>query len=230
VMTEARSIFQPGEIGIARPYLSKGEYVYQVLKGKIANGYLERNKIYTIVEIAENLGVSRTPVGEAVKILASQDYVIMYPGVGFKVKDLTIEDIRENLTISGALEEVVLRKIIKDNVTTVEPLQKAVERSWKGIKNQKPELYTEASSDFHKILCRLSCLPKLTQILQENVLVHELWYREGARRYPQYIERLIVDHEAMIELIQNRDSDHISEVMNLHVEHCEEVLIKVIQG
>src|SRR5271157_1211573 len=127
-MTEARSIYQPGEIEIARPYLSKGEYVYQVLKGKIANGYLERNKTYTIVEIAEKLGVSRTPVGEAVKILASQNYIIMYPGVGFKVKELTIEDIQENLTIAGALEEAVLRIIIRNKVTEVEPLQRANEK------------------------------------------------------------------------------------------------------
>lgn len=213
---------------MARPFLSKGEYVYQVLKGKLANGYLERNKIYTIVEIAENLGVSRTPVGEAVKILASQDYVIMYPGVGFKVKDLTIEDIRENLTISGALEEAVLRKIINDKVTSVEALQRAVDKSWKGIKTQKPDLYTQASSEFHKALYGLSCLPKLTEILQENVLVHEAWYRDGASRYPASIECLIVDHEAIIDLIQNGAYQRISEVIQAHVEHCEEVLIKVI--
>jgi DNA-binding GntR family transcriptional regulator len=228
-MTQAKTFYKQGEIEIARPFLSKGEYVYQVLKGKIANGYLERNKTYTIVEIAENLGVSRTPVGEAVKILASQDYVIMYPGVGFKVRELTIADIRENLTISGALEEAVLRKIIRDKVAPVEPLQRAVERSWKSIKNQTPELYTQASSDFHRALYGLSCLPKLTEILQENVLVHELWYRQGAARYPQYIERLITDHEAIIDLIQNRNYDQIAEVINKHVEHCEEVLIKVIQ-
>ncbi|HMD89344.1 MAG TPA: GntR family transcriptional regulator [Anaerolineaceae bacterium] len=229
-MTEARSIYQPGEIEIARPYLSKGEYVYQVLKGKIANGYLERNKTYTIVEIAEKLGVSRTPVGEAVKILASQDYVIMYPGVGFKIKELTIEDIRENLIISGALEEAVLRKIIQDQDTTIEPLQRAVERSWQAIKNNIPELYIQASSDFHKALFALSRLRKLTEIVQENVFGHELWYREGAIRYPQAIERLIVDHEAIIALIQMRNEKQITDVIQNHVEHCQDLLIKVIKG
>ena len=229
-MTQAGTIYKQNELEIARPFLSKGEYVYQVLKGKIANGYLERNKTYTIVEIAENLGVSRTPVGEAVKILASQNYIIMYPGVGFKVKDLTIEDIRENLIISGALEEATLRKIIKDKVMTIDPLQKAVQRSWEGIHNQKAELYTQASSDFHKMLYGLSNLTRLTKVLQENVLGHELWYSEGVRRYPQYIERLIYDHEAIIGLIQNQDYERISEVINKHVEHCEEVLIKVIKG
>jgi len=229
-MTQARAFYKQGETELARPFLSKGEYVYQVLKGKIANGYLERNKTYTIVEIAETLGVSRTPVGEAVKILASQDFVIMYPGVGFKVKDLTMADIRENLTISGALEEAVLRKIIQDGDAPVEALKRAVEKSWKGIKNQKPELYTQASADFHKALYGLACLPKLTEILQENVLVHELWYREGASRYPQFIEGLIADHEAIIDIIQNRAYERISEVIHQHVEHCEELLIKVIKG
>jgi len=229
-MTQPTTFYKQGKIELGRPYLSKGEYVYQVLKGKIANGYLERNKTYTIVEIAENLGVSRTPVGEAVKILASQNYIIMYPGVGFKVKELTIEDIQENLTIAGALEEAVLRIIIKNKVTEVEPLQRANEKSWKGIKDQIPELYTQASIDFHIALYGLSCLPKLTEILQENVLVHELWYREGASRYPKSIERLIVDHEAIVDLIQTGSYNQIADVITNHVEHCEEVLIKVIKG
>jgi DNA-binding GntR family transcriptional regulator len=229
-MTQARTFYRQGEIEIPRPFLSKGEYVYQVLKGKIANGYLERNKTYTIVEIAENLGVSRTPVGEAVKILASQDYISMYPGVGFKVKELTIDDIRENLTISGALEEAVIRKIIKDETAPTEQLHTAIEKSWSGIKNQMPELYTQASAEFHKALYGLSHLPKLTEILQENVLVHEIWYCEGASRYPKSIESLIVDHEAIVDLIQNGNYDQIAEVINNHVEHCQEVLIKVIKG
>jgi len=229
-MSQTKMMYKQGEINPPRPFLSKGEYVYQVLKGKIADGYLERNKTYTIVEIAESLGVSRTPVGEAVKILASQDYVLMFPGVGFRVKELTIADIRENLTISGALEEAVLRKILQDPVSTVEPLRRAIEKSWKAMRNRQPDQYTQASADFHKALYGMACLPKLTAILQESVLVHELWYREGANRFPETIEPLIADHEAILAVIESRDYGRISEVIQTHVEHCVEVLTKVIKG
>jgi DNA-binding GntR family transcriptional regulator len=217
-------------IELKRPFFSKGEYVYQLLKEKIANGYLERNKIYTIVEIAEGLGISRTPVGEAVKILASQKYIALYQGVGFKVKELNMDDIRENLTISGALEMAVLRKIIKDGTNTIEKLEEAVATSWKAIENQTPELYTQSSAEFHKAFYALAALPRVTEILYENVFVHEMWYREGATCYPEGTKRLIVDHENIIRVIRHRDYGQIDAVINTHIENCEEVLLQVIQA
>ena len=211
------------------PFFSKGEYAYQLLKEKIANGYLERNKIYTIVEIAESLGISRTPVGEAVKILASQNYINLNQGVGFKVKELSEDDIRENLMISGALEVVVLKKIIRDGIRTTEKLEEAVAKSWKAIEGQSAELYTQSSAEFHKAFYTLATLPRLTEILYENVFVHEIWYREGVLSFPDGIKRLIVDHENIINIIRRGDSNQIDKVINTHVENCEEVLLKVIQ-
>lgn len=217
------------EIELKQPFFSKAEYVYQLLKDKIANGYLERNKIYTIVEIAQELGISRTPVGEAVKILASRKYIILYQGVGFKVKELTKDDIHENLTISGALEMAVLKKIIKDGTKKIDKLEEAVAKSWEAMENQTPVLYTQSSAEFHKAFYALAALPKVTEILQENVFVHEIWYREGASCYPVGIKRLISDHENIIEVIKHADYDRISNVINTHSENCEDVLLKVIQ-
>jgi GntR family transcriptional regulator, trigonelline degradation regulator len=217
------------EMELKQPFFSKAEYVYQLLKDKIANGYLERNKIYTIVEIAHGLGISRTPVGEAVKILASRKYIILYQGVGFKVKELTKDDIRENLTITGALEMAVLKKIIQDGTNTIEKLQEAVAKSWRAMKHKTPMLYTQSSAEFHKAFYALAAWPRVTEILHENVFVHEIWYREGASCYPEGIKRLIGDHENIIKIIKHADYDRIGKVINAHVENCEEVLLKVIQ-
>lgn len=217
------------DIDTQRPFLSKGAYVYQLLKEKIINGSLERNKIYTIVEIAESLGVSRTPVGEAVKILASQDYINLQQGVGFTVKELTVDDIRENLIISGALEEAVIRKIIQDGVASTEKLEETVERSQQALKNMDSESYTRASADFHKELYTLSGLHKVAEILREHVYSHEIWYREGARRYPDMTQLLISDHKKIVDLIHKGESQHIAEVMSAHVENCAGILSRVIQ-
>lgn len=228
-MAEIRLFDRQSELEMDRPFLSKGEYVYQTLKKKIVNGYLERNKIYTIVEIADDLGVSRTPVGEAVKILVSQNYILMYQGVGFKVREISVDDIRETLTISGALEEAVIRKILKDDSPAPEGLYDAIQKSWKALDEKTPELYTEASGDFHTILYGMSGFHRVTEILRENVFVHEVWYREGASLYPELIKRMIVDHENMLDLIQKRDDARIADVVNRHVENCADVLTKVIE-
>lgn len=215
---------------LTRPFLSKGQYVYHLLKDKIVNGYLERSRIYTIIEIAESLGVSRTPVSEAVKILGAQYYIILYPGVGFKIRELSAEDIHENLAISGALEKAVLEKIIRDGTTPTERMQEAVDRSRQALENQAPELYTHNSADFHRAFYALADFPKVTEILYENVFVHEIWYREGVCQYPELIKRLIDDHENIIRIIQHQYFERISEVINAHIENCEDVLIKVVQA
>lgn len=212
-----------------RPYLSKGEYVYHLLKEKIISGYLERNKTYTIVEIAENLGVSRTPVGEAVKILGSQNYIILYPGVGFKVKELTTEDIRETLLISGALEEVMLRKIIQDGAAPTEKLKEALKKSWEAFEENAADLYTQSSANFHKELSEMAALPRATEILNENIYAHEIWYRAGAARYPEMTRRLIVDHANIVDMIERREFNRITEVITTHVENCERILSRVIK-
>jgi DNA-binding GntR family transcriptional regulator len=211
------------------PFFSKGEYAYHLLREKIANGYLERNRIYTIVEIAESLGMSRTPVGEAVKILAAQNYIILNQGVGFKIKELNKDDIHENLIISGALEAVVLKKIVSDGTKTIDTLEEAVAKSWSAMEDQIPELYTQSSAEFHKAFYPMAALPRVTEILYANVFVHEVWYREAANRYPEEIKRLIVDHENIISVIKYGASDRADEVINAHVENCEEVLLKIIQ-
>jgi len=217
------------ETGHLRPYISKGDYVYRSLKQKIVNGHLERNKIHTIVEIAENLGVSRTPVGEAVKILASQNFIILTPGVGFKIKELSIADIHETLLITGALEEVMLRKIVKDGTPPTEKLKEALKKSREAVENHTPNLYTEASANFHRALFEMSGLPRVTEILNENVLAHEIFYIEGANRFPHLINQLIVDHAGIVSLIENREYNRITETIDLHVENCVRILSKVIK-
>ena len=217
-------------IELKRPFFSKGEYVYQLLRDKIANGYLERNKIYAIVEIAEGLGICRTAVGEAVKILASQKYIALYKEVGFKVKELNSHDIRENLTISGALEMAVLRKIIKDGTNTIEKLREAVATSWKAIENQISELYTQSSAEFHKAFYALAVLPRVTEILYANVFVNDMWHREGITCSAEGIKRLIVEHENIIKVIRHRHYGQIDEVINTHIEDCEEVLLQFMQA
>jgi DNA-binding GntR family transcriptional regulator len=212
-----------------RPFLSKGEYVYQLLKEKIRNGYLEKNKIYTIVEIAESLGVSRTPVCEAVKILGAQNLIFLQQGVGFKVRELSIDEVREDLTIAGALEEAVLRKIIQDETDPTAELLAALQKSWRAVEDRAPELYTQASADFHKALYSLSKQPKVIEILQENVFVHEIWYRQGAKDYPEEVKRLVCDHENIVGLIEHRDYGRITEVITGHVQNCEAILTKVIE-
>jgi len=98
-------------------FTSKSEYVYETLRERIMLGELQVNKRYKVVEIAAELGVSRTPVSNAVKILASQGYVTLFPSVGFEIKQLTLKEVEGILMIRGVLEELALELAV-GNVTS----------------------------------------------------------------------------------------------------------------
>jgi DNA-binding GntR family transcriptional regulator len=131
--------------------------------------------------------------------------------------------------ISGALEVVVLKKIIRDGIRTTKKLEEAVAKSWSAIESQNPELYTQSSAEFHKAFYSIAALPRVTEILYANVFVHELWYREAADRNPEGIKRLIEDHENIISVIKNIANARVEDVINAHIENCAGVLLKVIQ-
>ena len=131
--------------------------------------------------------------------------------------------------ITGALEEVMLRKIVKDGTAPSEKLIDALARSRESLEKNTPDLYTQASADFHRALSEMSALPRVTEILNENVLAHEIFYIEGAIRYPQMIQRLIEDHASIVELIEKKDYDSIPKFSIHHVENCVQILSRVIK-
>src|SRR6056297_804513 len=85
-------------------YKPLGNIVYESLKESILNGSLKPGEKLMESRIAEDLGVSRTPVREAIRKLEKEKYVKMIPRKGAYVEDLTMEDILEVLEIRIVLE------------------------------------------------------------------------------------------------------------------------------
>lgn len=201
--------------------LTKGEFVYRILRDRIFSGELRKDRIYKVVEIAEELGVSRTPVSEAVKILVSQGYLIMLPGVGFKVKSLTSQEVDEILLISSVLEKLALERIIREESDlNMDVLLECLDGCELAVKRQDVDEYARLTDQFHKTLYAASGLPKLVEVL-ENVSIHEALYQESVVRNPQAILTLINDHRLLLEIIRDKKLDKIDGFMDRHVCNCQ---------
>lgn len=87
-----------------RNYKPLGEVVFEYLRNAILNGELKPGERLMEVTLAEQLGVSRTPVREAIRKLEKESFVIMIPRKGAYVADLTKKDILEVLEIRKELE------------------------------------------------------------------------------------------------------------------------------
>ena len=91
-------------------YLPLRDVVFQTLRNAILKGELKPGERLMEIQLAQKLGVSRTPVREALRKLELEGLVIMIPRRGAIVADITIQDLNDVLEVREALEELAVKK------------------------------------------------------------------------------------------------------------------------
>ena len=102
-MSPTRSTFPPLQTRSLR------EQVYEYLRDEMNRGQLQPGAFLDLNAIAERLGISRTPLREALLQLETQGFVTVLPRRGFRLNQLSLDDIRHYYEIIGALEAATLR-------------------------------------------------------------------------------------------------------------------------
>lgn len=84
---------------------------YEYIKGRILNGTLTFNKVYSETGLAQEMGISRTPVRDAIHVLYQEGLVDIIPSKGFALHKLTERDVMETYEIRSAIEGYCARKL-----------------------------------------------------------------------------------------------------------------------
>lgn len=86
---------------------------YEKLKAMITDGELQHNTIYSETKISQELGISRTPLRDAVQRLSQEGYIDVIPSKGFRIHEMTEEDLTETCQIRSALEGFCVVELAK---------------------------------------------------------------------------------------------------------------------
>lgn len=192
------------------------EQVYDFLRDEMSKGGLQPGAYLDLNEIAKRLGVSRTPLREALLNLESQGFVTVLPRRGFQLNELTLDDIRSFYEIIGALEASALRNVgfslSSDDLTRMRVLDRQMNEA---VAARDFDRYYQANLAFHDVYLTRSENRRL--VAQVQLLKRRLydWPRRQSM-LQAWEQHSVVEHEEFLSLLErgliDAAADHLQHV------------------
>ncbi len=189
------------------------------LRQMIVDGDLEPGGKVPEKALTERFGVSRTPVREALKVLAAEGYVRLIPNRGSVVSELTIKDLEEAFPVIAALEgaagELACHNASDEEIAAIRKTNHAMHAAFEA--GDMPR-YFDLNQQIHGAILSAARNPML---LQHHRKVAQLVQRARyqANRTPQRWHEAVVEHDAIIEALEARDGERLGRLMKEHLEH-----------
>lgn len=209
-------------------YLPLRDVVFNTLRQAILKGELKPGERLMEIALAERLGVSRTPIREAMRKLELEGLVVMIPRRGAQVANITEKDLNDVLEVRIALENVAIEKACKRMT------EEEMGRLWLAAKEFEHIIgednlvkLAEADVAFHEIIYQASDNKRLMQVLnnmREQIYRYRVEYLKDADTRNVLVE----EHEELTKAIKERDTARAQEISFRHIENQRMGIIKSI--
>ncbi|MFK0095761.1 GntR family transcriptional regulator [Pseudomonas sp. NPDC090592] len=168
-------------------------------------------------ELCEVLGISRTPLREALKVLAMEGLIELRPNRGARVAQMSDVEIRETFELMSGIEafngQLACERITDSEVQTIRSLHFQMLQA---KASDDLSLYFEKNAAIHdaiSLAARNETLRKTYLTLNRKIQA----VRYSSNRTEQKWERAIHDHEAMIEALEKRDGERLKAILRNHI-------------
>jgi DNA-binding GntR family transcriptional regulator len=204
------------------------ETVLQQLRVFLASGRLLPGQQLVQEDLAEDLGVSRVPIRESLKILEGEGHVTYHPNRGYFVTELSADDLIELYRIRQILEaEALAQAVLEVSDADIADIESILEQVEQAAESGDVERLTEANRAFHFAIIELSGMNRLSR------LIRQLWdasdiYRTVYFRDPVNRERVHSEHREIIDALKARDAQALIGAQNSHREQAVAALKPVI--
>lgn len=204
------------------------EMVFESLREAIIQGRLKPGERLMEIQLAEEMGVSRTPVREAIRKLELEGFVVMVPRKGAYVADISVKDIADVFEVRAALEGLAAG-LAAERITTeeLEELDRALTKTYEVSKHDLNAI-VETDTNFHALIYRASRNERLVQIIS-NLADQIQRFRATSLAQPGRTKLAIEEHAKIVDAISDRNVELAQTLAREHIELAEQTLLNALQ-
>jgi DNA-binding GntR family transcriptional regulator len=206
-------------------YLPLRDVVFNTLREAILKGDLKPGERLMEIDLARKLGVSRTPIREAIRKLELEGLVKMEPRKGAEVAEITLDDLTDVLEVRKNLEDLAVELSCKKSTEEdIEQMKICHENFKEALKSDDLTVMAEADEAFHNVIYTTTRNKRLIQILNN---LREQMYRYRLEYIKDKDKRkiLVDEHEKLLNAIINRDKEEAKNAIRTHINNQEKTII-----
>lgn len=206
------------------------EQVFNALKSQILHSQMRPGSVVIEADLADQFGVSKTPIREALRLLVQDGWIEVMPRRGYLVRPIGLDDLREVYELRRILETGVIREIIERmNGETVAELRRLIEEQ--AAAGASLEASIDASRNFHLSLARLTSNERLVRGLA--TLLDEV--ERLLRMLPELVTVMtssseIEAHRRLVDALEDHDADLAESLMMAHLADISRSLLDALSG
>ena len=207
-MTGLKNISQPQPLA---------KLAYERLRDSILTGALRPGEVYKEMNLAQELGISRTPVREALLSLSAQGLVTFLPRKGVMINHFDRRDVEEVFEVRGLIERGVIEKVtLMDPRPDLTRIEQTLDQQRRAIKSDDYLTFLQADRAFHNGLTRMVGNQRLIGILDNirdlfQVMAVEALAKAGRN------EEVIEEHRKVLEAVRSGDPALAGRAMSTHL-------------
>lgn len=210
-------------------FLPLRDVVFNTLRQAILTGELKPGERLMEIHLANRLGVSRTPIREAIRKLELEGLVTMIPRRGAEVAQITEKSMSDVLEVRRAMD-ALCAELACDRISEEElaKLEVACENFEKATKTKDVKKIAQADVELHDIILQATGNQRLIQLI--NNLSEQMYrYRfEYIKDFSQH-ETLVEEHKMIYESLMSRDKERASEAAKVHIDNQKKTIIQQIR-
>jgi DNA-binding GntR family transcriptional regulator len=195
------------------------ERVYEAVRDSIVDGELDADQQLVQKDLAEMLGVSRTPVRDALNRLTHEGLVTYVPGTGHIVNGLTAQDVIDIYQVRYTLETLAVRMAAGRHSSAELARLRSLIEEMAAEADGTASRYFDLNREFHVALIA----PCGNRMLMQ--LVNTLWDHPVNRRItrsyvrePTNVDKMIAEHRELLDVAATGDADQLAQLISGHME------------